>query len=271
MPRNLLFLFSDQHSQRVAGAYGDPIVQTPNIDRLANEGVRFDNAYCPSPICTPSRMSMLTGRWPYRQECWTNDDVLRSDLLTWPHALGAAGYDPVLIGRLHAIGSDQLHGYAERRVGDHSPNHPGMPRQSMNDLDGATGPNRASIEKYCPGCSGCQLTDQDVTEAAVQWLRDELGIIKRASDVESLAARVKDAAGVEFVPALTGLGAPHWDPDARGMIAGLTRGSGAAHIARATLEAMALQNVDILRAMERDLGRRMRALKVDGGAAANNL
>ncbi len=110
-----------------------------------------------------------------------------------------------------------------------------------------------------------------VCGAAVQWLRDELGIIKRAPDIESLALQVPDSAGVEFVPALTGLGAPHWDPDARGMISGLTRGAGAAHLARATLEAMALQNVDILRAMERDLGRRMRALKVDGGAAANNL
>ena len=107
--------------------------------------------------------------------------------------------------------------------------------------------------------------------AAVQWLRDELGIIKHAPDIEKLASQVPDAGGVEFVPALTGLGAPHWDPDARGVISGLTRGAGAAHIARATLEAMALQNVDILRAMERDLGRRMGELKVDGGAAANNL
>ena len=107
--------------------------------------------------------------------------------------------------------------------------------------------------------------------AAVQWLRDELCIIKRAPEIEKLASQVPDAGGVEFVPALTGLGAPHWDPDARGVISGLTRGAGAAHIARATLEAMALQNVDILRAMERDLGRRMGDLKVDGGAAANNL
>ena len=107
--------------------------------------------------------------------------------------------------------------------------------------------------------------------AAVQWLRDELGIIKRAPDIERLAAAVPDAGGVEFVPALTGLGAPHWDPDARGLISGLTRGASAAHLARATLEAMALQNVDILRAMERDLGRRLGELKVDGGAAANNL
>lgn len=110
-----------------------------------------------------------------------------------------------------------------------------------------------------------------VCGAAVQWLRDGLKIIKRASDIEALAASVPDSGGVEFVPALTGLGAPHWAPEARGTLTGLTRGSERAHIARATLDAMALQNADILRAMEKDLGRRMKPLRVDGGAAANNL
>jgi glycerol kinase len=107
--------------------------------------------------------------------------------------------------------------------------------------------------------------------AAVQWLRDGLQIIKKASDVESLALTVPDHGGVEFVPALTGLGAPHWAPDARGLLCGLTRGTERGHLARATLDAMALQNADILRAMESDLGKRMRPIRVDGGAAANNL
>jgi glycerol kinase len=110
-----------------------------------------------------------------------------------------------------------------------------------------------------------------VCGAAVQWLRDGLGLIRRSSEVEALAASVPDSGGVEFVPALTGLGAPHWAPDARGVLTGLTRGTGRGHIARATLDAMALQNADILLAMERDLGKRMRPLRVDGGAAANNL
>lgn len=110
-----------------------------------------------------------------------------------------------------------------------------------------------------------------VCGAAVQWLRDGLGIIRRAPDIEALAASVPDHGGVEFVPALTGLGAPHWAPDARGTITGLTRGSSVAHVARATLDAMALQNVDILQCMEADLGKRMKPLRVDGGAAANNL
>ncbi|MFT5482282.1 MAG: glycerol kinase [Halieaceae bacterium] len=110
-----------------------------------------------------------------------------------------------------------------------------------------------------------------VCGAAVQWLRDELQIIKRAGDIEALAASVDDHGGVEFVPALTGLGAPYWDPHARGTLAGLTRGSSRGHIARATLDAMALQNADILSAMEKDLGKRMLPLRVDGGAAANDL
>lgn len=110
-----------------------------------------------------------------------------------------------------------------------------------------------------------------VCGAAVQWLRDELGLIKTAPEIETLASLVTDSGGVEFVPALTGLGAPYWDPDARGVLCGLTRGMGRAHIARATLDAMALQNVDILNAMERDLGARLKPLRVDGGAASNNL
>jgi glycerol kinase len=110
-----------------------------------------------------------------------------------------------------------------------------------------------------------------VCGAAVQWLRDELQLIKTAPAIEALAASVDDHGGVEFVPALTGLGAPWWDPEARGLLCGLTRGANRGHIARATLDAMALQNVDILQAMEKDLGKRMRPLRVDGGAAANDL
>ena len=111
-----------------------------------------------------------------------------------------------------------------------------------------------------------------VCGAAVQWLRDGLGFIKDSADIEALAQEVKTTDGVEFVPALTGLGAPYWWPEARGMIAGLTRGTTRAHIARATLEAMALQNTEILIAMARDLKmKRLKDLRVDGGASQNNL
>ena len=110
-----------------------------------------------------------------------------------------------------------------------------------------------------------------IAGAAVQWLRDGLGLFTKASEVEALAREVPDSGGVIVVPAFAGLGAPHWRPDARASITGLTRGSTRAHIARATLEGIALQNVDILRAMERDSGRSLGTLKVDGGAAANDL
>lgn len=107
--------------------------------------------------------------------------------------------------------------------------------------------------------------------AAVQWLRDGLGIISDASQVETLAASVTDNGGVYFVPALSGLGAPYWNQDARGAIVGLTRGATAAHLARATLEAIAFQTMDIVAAMERDAGMLISELKVDGGASRNDL
>ncbi|HTE50274.1 MAG TPA: glycerol kinase GlpK [Kofleriaceae bacterium] len=110
-----------------------------------------------------------------------------------------------------------------------------------------------------------------IAGAAVQWLRDGLGLIRQASDIEALAAQVPDAGGVTMVPAFAGLGAPHWRPEARGILTGLTRGTTAAHIARACLEGIALQNVDLLKAMESDAGRQLTELKVDGGAAANDL
>jgi glycerol kinase len=107
--------------------------------------------------------------------------------------------------------------------------------------------------------------------AAVQWLRDGLQLFASAADVEALAASVPDSGGVIVVPAFAGLGAPHWRPEARGLVTGLTRGATRGHIARATLEGIALQNVDILRAMEHDAGRPLTVLKVDGGASANDL
>jgi glycerol kinase len=110
-----------------------------------------------------------------------------------------------------------------------------------------------------------------ITGAAVQWLRDGLGIIKSASEIESLAASVPDSNGVVFVPAFTGLGTPHWDAYARGTITGLTRGATKAHLARATLESIALQAVDVLEAMRADSGLALRELRVDGGASANDL
>jgi len=110
-----------------------------------------------------------------------------------------------------------------------------------------------------------------VAGSIVQWLRDGLGIIKSSAEVEELASSVPDSDGVYLVPALTGLGAPYWDQYARGSIFGLTRGTSAAHIARAALEGIAFQTMDIVKAMENDSGIALRSLKVDGGASRNSL
>ncbi|MEZ6061654.1 MAG: glycerol kinase GlpK [Planctomycetaceae bacterium] len=110
-----------------------------------------------------------------------------------------------------------------------------------------------------------------IAGAVVQWLRDGLGLIRKSSDVETLAAQVPDTGGVYLVPAFAGLGAPHWDPHARGTLVGLTRGTTASHIARAALEGIAYQTAEVLQAMEADSGIRLKQLRVDGGASVNNL
>jgi glycerol kinase len=107
--------------------------------------------------------------------------------------------------------------------------------------------------------------------AVVQWLRDELGLIKTSGEVEELAAKVSDTGGVYMVPAFAGLGAPHWDQHARGTITGITRGTNSAHFARAALESIAYQTMDVLKAMEADAGTSISELRVDGGATANNI
>ncbi len=110
-----------------------------------------------------------------------------------------------------------------------------------------------------------------VCGAAIQWLRDGLGLLEHSDEATAMAKSVVDTGGVEFVPALTGMGAPHWNAEARGMILGLTRGTNKAHLVRATIESMALQNVDLLNAIEKDLGKSIKSLRVDGGAVRNDL
>ncbi len=110
-----------------------------------------------------------------------------------------------------------------------------------------------------------------IAGAAVQWLRDGLNVIDSAPEIEALAAKVNDSDGVTFVPALVGLGTPHWRPEARGIIHGITRATTRAHIARATLEGIAFFQYDIIKAMEKDLGKKLKVLKVDGGASSNNI
>jgi glycerol kinase len=109
-----------------------------------------------------------------------------------------------------------------------------------------------------------------VAGAAIQWLRDELGVISSAAESEALAESVPDTGGVAMVPAFVGLGAPHWDPHARGLISGITRSTGRAHIVRAALESIAFQTAELVRAMEADTGNPLKELRVDGGGCVNN-
>ena len=156
------------------------MVQTPHLDRLAAGGVTLDAVYCPSPICVPSRMSMLTGRHPYQNACWTNSHILDSGIPTFAHALGAAGYRTCLAGRMHSLGPDQLRGYSERLVGDHSPNFDGNPSPPRGPLDGTAGPARVSLARSGPGQGGYQVHDEVVTAAAVDWL-NRLGAARRSA------------------------------------------------------------------------------------------
>ena len=179
MRPNLLYIHSDQHSPYVAGCYGDPLVETPHLDALAARGVAFDNTYCPSPICVPSRMSMLSGRYPCDNQVWTNSHILDSGIPTFAHAMGAGGYRPVLVGRMHSVGPDQLHGYAERLVGDHGPNQPGGQGVDHGQLSGTAGPGRVSLRLSGHGQSAYQVHDEDVTAATVDYL-NRVGVAKRA-------------------------------------------------------------------------------------------
>jgi glycerol kinase len=141
------------------------------------------------------------------------------------------------------------------------------PRESANGLLSTVG------WQLAPGGPATYALEGSVFSAgsAVQWLRDGLKAIAAAPDVEALAASVDDTGGVYLVPAFTGLGAPHWDPNARGTIVGITRGTGLPELARATLESIAFQVADVLEARAADAGEGLRALRVDGGAAANDL
>ena len=176
---NLLYIHSDQHSPHVTGCYGDDLVETPNLDRLAANGVVFDSAYCSSPICVPSRMSMLSGRHPFQNEVWTNEHALDSRIPTIAHSMGAAGYQPELVGRMHALGPDQLHGYAARFVGDHGANHPGNPGPERGILSVTAGPHHLSLTRSGAGQSSYQVHDEDVTAVTIDRL-NRLGVQKRA-------------------------------------------------------------------------------------------
>jgi choline-sulfatase len=173
-PPNILVIMSDQQSKHVLGCYGNTLVRTPNIDRLAAGGMRFTGAYCPAPLCVPSRMSFMTGRTPSRNRVWTNNNILCSSIPTWAHVLGAAGYETALMGRMHFVGTDHRHGFTRRPYGEWTARHPGVPEQGgprYTRFPGSTaGGNRVVVEHVGRGPSFYQWYDRQVGDAACAYL-----------------------------------------------------------------------------------------------------
>lgn len=171
---HILMIQSDQHHPFIGGYAGDPYVSTPNLDALANNGVVFERCYCNSPLCVPSRSSMLTGRLPVETGVYNNLQCLRSDQSTFATSLAIAGYDTVLAGRMHFTGYDQHHGFEKRLVGDLNPTFPRPERQKKlyGPLAGTPDQSRVAIEKSGAGSSAMLCYDRAVTDAACQYLRD---------------------------------------------------------------------------------------------------
>ncbi len=173
---NLLFIMSDQHSKFHLGCYGDRLVRTPHLDRLASEGMSFTNAYTAAPLCVPSRMSFMTGRRPSANQVWTNDHILNSALPTWAHALGALDYETALIGRMHFIGPDQRHGFEHRPLGEYGANYPGAPKKGgpiLKKIPGTLGQTRACVETAGYGRTTYQDFDDKVARAACAYLEEK--------------------------------------------------------------------------------------------------
>lgn len=174
---NILIIMSDQHSRDFLGCAGNELVRTPNLDRLAADGMRFSNAYCPSPLCVPSRMSFMTSRTPSANEVWGNDHILNSGIPTWATVMTLAGYETSLLGRMHFCGPDQRHGFEHRPVGEASAGPVGMPWKggpAWTKFPGNTsGQCRESVEIAGRGQTHYQWGDEERTRAAVRWLKEK--------------------------------------------------------------------------------------------------
>ncbi len=174
MPKDILFLISDQHSCRLQGYAGNAVVRTPHLDRLAAQGTVMLDCYAACPLCVPSRLTMLSGRYASSITALTNDASLHPDTPTFVHALNAAGYDTTLCGRMHFIGPDQRHGFTKRIIGDITPAHHGWKKPAGVD---ALPWNSGRIEQIAIQCMGggdstVLAYDRDVTDAAVRYLSD---------------------------------------------------------------------------------------------------
>ncbi len=168
---NILLIMSDEHAPMFSGPYGHPLVQTPHMDRLADDGVTFTNAYCNSPLCMPSRMSFMTGRYIHHIGAWDNAAPLRPDAVTWAHLLRDVGYDVVLSGKQHFGGMDQLHGFSAQLARDlHAEKQHGL-----TDWDKGTPPASRpwqGLAQAGPGTTTEIEVDDLAEEAALTYLQD---------------------------------------------------------------------------------------------------
>ena len=167
---NIVFLFSDEHAGSVMGNSGHPVVRTPHLDHLAEQSYTFDNAYCNSPICTPSRLSLLTGRYPHQIEAWDLGAIADRRHQTWGDHLAKAGYETVLCGRTHFNGSDRMLGFSERLLDDlprwcNASGRP--PRRTPDERRGSN----SHVAECGPGDHEHTRYDRNVTNLAVDFLR----------------------------------------------------------------------------------------------------
>jgi len=174
---NVLILLSDQHSKFHLGCYGDSVVRTPNLDLLAADGMRFNNAYCGSPLCVPSRMSFMTSRNPSSIRVWKNEHILNSAIPTWAHSMGAAGYETSLIGRMHFVGPDQRHGFERRPMGEYSARHPGTEdtgaKRWIQMPSSTSGQTRECVEVAGYGRTSYQAFDEMTADATCNYLKEK--------------------------------------------------------------------------------------------------
>ncbi len=168
---NLLIIMSDEHAPMYSSVYGHPLVQTPNMERLAGLGATFDNAYCNSPLCMPSRMSFMTGRFIHHQDTWDNACPLRPDALTWAHLLDHAGYDVVLSGKQHFCGPDRLHGFQQQLARDL---HAELAHPVFDWSQGVIPALRpwSGMDEIGPGRSTEIEVDDYAQRRALDWLRE---------------------------------------------------------------------------------------------------
>ncbi len=177
---DIIMVMTDQHAARIMGCAGDPVAETPSLDHLASQGTFFENCYCPSPLCVPSRMAFLSGLEPHQSGVLTNDDYLASDIPTIAHALSAAGYDCRLVGRMHFYGPDQMHGFSARPIGDIGPSFPGAPPPDIGPLTKGRGNRGPELEHSGAGETSYQAYDLTVAEQAQETLRALAGQRRRS-------------------------------------------------------------------------------------------